>query len=259
MSALPKTKLVRSPSILKTQEPLEDYVDVKSSSGKDKKCAPPVESEETPQSLSQPQKLMIGRAPMGKMKTLRTKIAYLFNNTGSTNTAFSTVIPVQPSATTSWSQFAAVYEEVKVLGGKVKFNVSVTGSGTDPLGSNQLFAVAYNPLVSTAATSIASLCEFSQSKLFGCDNITTNTPSNGVFGCVPSTPSGLYDFDFRVPKGGSARSSSASSTFSGEWSNTNDGSDVYGWVSPYASAPGANNTWTMYGVIIMDVLFRSRF
>ncbi len=205
-------------------------------------------------------KMLMGRGGRGvRLKTLRTKIAYLFSNTGAVNTAFTTVVPVQPSATTSWSQFAAVYEEVIVHGGVVKFNVSVTGTGTDPLGSNQLFAISYNPLNSSAATSIAASCEFSQSQLFGVDNITTNTVANGVFGCLPARPNGLFEFKFTVPKGKTARSASASSTFSGEWSNTNDGSDVYGWVCPYASAPGANNTWSMYGVIIMDVSFRSRF
>ncbi len=215
---------------------------------------------ETPAPTLQINKLLMGRGGKGmKLKTLRTKLAYSFNNTGSVNTAFSTVVPVQPSAGTSWSSFAAIYEEVIVHGGVVKFNVSVTGSGTDPLGSNQMFAIAYNPMVSTAATSIAALQEFSQAALYGCDNITTNTTANGVFGCLPSSKHGLYEFRFKVPKGKSARSASAASTFSGEWSNTNDGSDVYGWVSPYASSPGANNTWSMYGVIIMDVSFRSRF
>ncbi len=205
-------------------------------------------------------KLLMGRGGKGvKLKTLRTRLAYSFNNTGTVNTAFSTVIPVQPSATTSWSSFAAIYEEVIVHGGTVHFTVNVTGSGSTPLGGNNLFAVAYNPLVSTAATSVASLCEFQQSKLFGIDNGTATSTGNGFGGALPVSPTGLFSFSFKVPKGKSARSSSASSTFSGEWSNTNDGSDVYGWISPYGPTPGANNTTTMLGVIVMDVSFRSRF
>ncbi len=222
--------------------------------GKDKK------SPQLNQPKSMVGKLMVGRGIRGgKLKELRTKIAYLFNNTGAANTAFTTVIPVQPSASTSWSQFAAVYEEVIVHGGKVMFDTTVTGSGATPTGSQMLFAVAYNPLVSTAGTSVAALCEFSQSKLYCIDTNTQTSVTNGYGGCVPCTTNGLFSFEFKVPKGKTARSASASSTFSGEWSNTNDGSDVYGWITPYMASAGVNNSTTMYGVIVMDVSFRSRF
>jgi len=224
---------------------------------KDKKTEiPPVIQAARPKTLLEGR----GKIKGAKLRVVTTKLCYSVNNTAVANTANVTAIPLEPASTTSWSNWAAVYEEVKVHSAEFHFNVEVTGSGAVPTGTNLQFALSYNPINSIAQTSTAATMESSQAKMYSYDSQTSTTVGAGGFGgAIAASRTGLFDFKMKVPAGGQARSSAASTTFSGEWSNTNDGADIYGWITPYIPAPGANNQTTIYGVLVMNCSFRSRY
>jgi len=181
-----------------------------------------------------------------KIGRVRTRIAYPISATSAANTALTTVFPVEPALSGEFNSFAAVFSECKVHGGEVHYAVAASGT------VSQVFEVlSYDPMSSTALSSVAAGCEFSQMDLRAFGAAATSV------GPAPVTARGLYTFKFRCLKG-SGRVSATATQFQGEWSATTDAADTYGFLKPFVGPLGGAITSTLTGIVILDVSFRSR-
>jgi hypothetical protein len=200
-------------------------------------------------------KLKIGRSMKGagKMPVLKTRLVFTGGNTSSANTALATVVSMLPSSSSEFASFATIYEECKVTGGRVLFNLTVNNVST---AVPTLGVISYDPTVATALASVADGAEDAQHRVFA------TPPQDGAAG-LQMTPKavealGLMPFAWHVPKGASARTTASTAVFSGEWSSTADASDLYGYIKIYIPAQGASASSTWNYIVYMDVEFRSR-
>jgi hypothetical protein len=200
-------------------------------------------------------KLKLGRSVKGAGKTpvLKTRLVFTGGNSSAANTALATVVSMLPSSSSEFAGFATLYEECKVTGGRVLFNLTATNVST---AVPTLGVISYDPTVATALASVADGAEDAQHRVFA-------TPPQDGLASLQMTPKavealGLMSFAWHVPKGASARTTSSTAVFSGEWSSTADASDLYGYIKVYIPAQGASASSTWNYVVYLDVEFRSR-
>jgi hypothetical protein len=185
-----------------------------------------------------------------KMPGMRADLTVRITYTSSANTALTSVIAVEPSASSEFSSFATLFDEVKVVSGK--FVYRVTYSATPLLAP--LSVVSYAPTDLTALASVASGCESKQHDLRAPSVANTVSISSPLV----ETKTGLFTFPFVIPKGVSARSAASAATFGDEYGSTSDASDAWGFIRPYVEAAGTAITTTLDGVLYLTVNFRSR-
>jgi hypothetical protein len=187
------------------------------------------------------------------------KVRLVFPNTAvatAAGAAFANVQACTPSGCADWAQFAAVYDECRVLGGELFWNVTFT---TPAAGYTATMACAvYDPIDGTAPASVYQQMTFAQNSG---PKFITCFPAGGVV--PPSTTpastnaSGLHCMRFKVPTG-SARSSANPTWFGKEWSSTVDGADIFGFLKLFCSAPAALAVMVVSTIYYLDMEFRSR-
>jgi len=200
--------------------------------------------------------LLSGKMLGKKMSAVKTRLAYSFNSAGAGGAANATVLAVEPATSSEFSQWAALYSEVKVHGGVVHFGAVSTG-GNPLAGISGIGSVQYDPLVSTALTTVAGGLEGSQSQIYVLGQNDSAAATDSITSTTAVSKSGLFAFNFAVPKG-SARTTATTTNVSGEWCATSDSADTFGWVKFYLPALGGAYVQTVYGYVVLDVSFRSR-
>jgi len=196
-----------------------------------------------------------------KLSPFRTKIAVNATLNGSSGTAISTVINIRPSAYTEWASFQALFDEFKVHGGCLHFNVWATGQ-TNLIVGNDL-AVGYDPVDNAAYASVAGILVASQH--FGPAQAMAVTDAS-LAGSTARTAApqacskhGFWQFPFKCPKGPQQVSNNSQQVMTGLWCDTNISSSLgdYGYLKPYVTSAGST-TATMSYYLVLDIEFRSR-
>jgi len=202
-----------------------------------------------------------GKGKKGKLNNLRTQMWIAFDNASGSGAALGTVVNVRPSATAEWTSFASIYDEFKVHGGAVHFQIFANGQTnliTDVSG-----VVVYDPDDNTAYTSVTTALVASQK--FGPFNISGVTDSS-VAGStartsapVPTSKTGMYVFKFKCPPGPHSTTGNGQQVVTGQWCSTNitNTQGDYGYIKPAVDAAGSTVT-DMKGYLMMEVEFRSR-
>jgi hypothetical protein len=169
------------------------------------------------------------------------------------NTAYTTVIGVNPALSSEISYFATLFDEMRVDGFTLDFtHLVVPGNAAAPNWSS-LGGLAFDPTGSGALSGVANAwihtqhCRLNLLKGIGLDQ--------GI-----SVNSNMYDAKFQrwrvtIPKG---PHTSSSGTYAGEWVSTSDSTDNFGWIKPYFEAGGANTQFSFQYVLTFHMSMRSR-
>lgn len=156
----------------------------------DEKGTPPVH----PSTLFSGRKMGSGKGSVkGRVTSVRTRLALSGSVSSAAAGALSTVINVDPSGSSEWSSFQALYDEVKVHGGVLHWHVGSTG-GT-PTDSD--FAIAYDPTNGGAYTGVAGVLVADQHMLTRA--VTQNSAT--LVGPNTNTRTGFGVSGLNVPKG----------------------------------------------------------
>jgi len=191
-----------------------------------------------------------------KLNFVRTKLAISGSSSSSANTGLALVINVDPSASSEFTNFQALFDEVKVTGGQ--FHYDFASSGGSPSFTDA--AIAYDPIDLSAYATTVGVLVASQ-----CGGIIRLHSATGTAALLEASQSvtrkGFYDFHFKCPDGPqlvATNSAAANQVVTGEWSATNQTPMQYGFIKGYVTAAGSSVVTTIYYYLIMDVMFRSR-
>jgi hypothetical protein len=186
-------------------------------------------------------------------KTFKVNINYRGGFLTTTNTAYTSVIGVNPALSTEISYFATLFDEMRVDGFTFDFvHFMVPGDAAAPNWSC-LGGLAYDPTGSGVLSSVANAWIHTQHKrLLLLEGVGLE---QGI-----SVSSNMYRTKFvswhvKIPKG---PHTSTSGTYAGEWVSTSDASDNFGWIKPYLEAGGANTQFSFQYVITFHMSMRSR-
>ncbi len=182
-----------------------------------------------------------------KLPNMTVRLVYGANSTSSSNTALTGAFNVLPSSSSEFSSLATLYQECKVLGGRVKFQLAV--SATASILPEVYGCITYDPLNNAALSSVAKGLMHGTHKLF-----SFNT---GLVAPISQVNDGFWEMPFKVPTGTQISTTDGSSVVTGSWSDTRD-TDIYGYLNYYVQPAGTGLTTTLTAFIMLDVAFRSR-
>jgi hypothetical protein len=191
---------------------------------------------------------------MGRLKTRLKPIAVTlsFRQTmvSSANTAYTTVVSLNPAMSSEFAGLAALYDEMICDGGHFDFIAHTTAVIS---AGNLWGAIGMDPVNYGVYTSVSNACDTTQHTLFP---IIVNLGPSVVQPIGPLR----HRFAWTLPKGKPARSSGGSNdaVFSGEWSATSDASDTYGFLKPYLEAGATGVITNVSGFVFLNCRFRSR-
>jgi len=193
------------------------------------------------------------RAKGGKFGTIRSRFTYKYavNSTAGANLAVATA--VGPASVSEWTALQALYDEVIIHGGEIRFFTSFdTGNGVPAMG-----VISFDPLNSGVYASVAAQCDASQHLLFRMDT-TASTNTNTTSVPVSHATHGLWSFRWKIPTLKSARATSAGTVVSGEWSATTDSSSTYGFLKTFIENNAGGAKVYATGIVYLDMSLRSR-
>jgi len=234
---------------------IEGYVDVK----KDVKTQPPAVKTDHPDLRSLLHAMGGGKRP--KLNNLRTKISVSGTLNGSSGTAITTVINVRPAAYSEFASFAALFDEFKVHGGMLHFNIWATGQNAVVVGNDAAFG--YDPVDNGVYASVAGVLVSSQhiGPIQALSVTDSSVPSTGARTAAPSATSkhGFWGFPFKCPKQPQFVPNNSQQVMTGEWCDTNISSSLgdYGYLKPYVTSAGSTTATVSY-YLVLDIEFRSR-
>lgn len=179
----------------------------------------------------------------------------------------SAVVAVSPDANVAeWNAFAALYDEYRVHGGRVKFWVSsqtLNPTASGGLGVDNMFVMGWDPAGAASLASVREGCELAQHALFAPSLVLGDSTSLGAerFGYVLQGGKPL-EFHWRTGKARALVVQSGLLSYTpGAWksieaagSNNPDGS-IKGF-GQFASTGGVRTV--ISGVVYLDIEFRSR-
>jgi len=165
--------------------------------------------------------------------TVRLALFGVVNSSAGAALAWSAV--VQPDLFTDWASYAGVYDECKVIGTSVHYVVEFA-QGTAGF-AGQYAVTVYDPVSSTALTSIADGCTFSQHQL---RNFAISTFSGGGKSPMAFTPTGYFSFRPTIPHSADNVLTSTGDTTQagGQWFSTLDTGRTAGYIKGYIPALG---------------------
>lgn len=169
--------------------------------------------------------------------------------------AMGGAINVAPSVASEFSSYAALYDEVKVLGGRMRFSASDNVAGSTP--ANRQWAVGYDPAYGTTPATTDSVVESTQ-------HMRGHTSFGPFVGSVLKVlgtyaPQGQEVFHFKCPNGPVFTDPAALVTnFPGAWMNCGDPSDHAGYLRYYIAAPAGTTVTTLLYALELDCEFRIR-
>ncbi len=196
-----------------------------------------------------------------KLNNLKTKISVSGTLNGSSGAAISTVINVRPAAYSEFASFQALFDEFKVHGGVLHFNIWATGQTNLVVGND--CAVAYDPVDSTVYASVAGILVASQHIGPICALAVTDASlaSTAARTAAPSATSrhGFFRFPFKCPKQPQFVANNSQQVMTGEWCATNITSSQgdYGYLKPYVTSAGSTTAVLSY-YLVLDIEFRAR-
>jgi len=190
-----------------------------------------------------------GKAKGRGLAPLKTWLVWGTNSTSAAATAGNPVFGITPANAISWNQWAMIYDEVMVEKFEVRYWYQY--GGVNP--ADVWAVMSYDPIDLTALSGISAGSEYSQHKLFGLDFITA--PDATVPRITNST--GLLEFRGKCPSG-TQRSSATATSAAGQWMDTADGADAWGYLKLYTEAMGAATTVIVRLQIRAFCHFRSR-
>lgn len=190
----------------------------------------------------------------GKLSLIKTRIAWSASLTSSSNTALTTVAPIDPSLSSEWTNFQALFDECKITGGSMHYHLSTAGGAPTDID----FAIAYDPTNGGVYTGIVGVLVADQFQLKRVNNAQTTT----VVGPQTFTESGFWTFKFKCPNAPQKIASNAAvdqEVCTGLWADTtNSVSPKYGYVKPYIAAAGTSIVTSLSCYFVVDIMFRSR-
>jgi len=193
-----------------------------------------------------------GKRGKGKVKANATVSAWLtldVDVSSAANTAYTTAIGINPSATGNFSGYSFLYDEYKAVEAKFCFKNALLAS---PTGNATLAGIAYHELTNSGLGSVQQVCEAKQHILWA---QSFNTATGTV---IPQdvNEKGLYTFRIKIPEG-AAIGSSLSQT-GGIWTGTSVTGVNYGYMLPYLEAAGGTGVSRLRGILFIKVIFRCR-
>lgn len=133
---------------------------------------------------------------------------------------------VNPQPLTEWSYLASLFDEYRVIGGKVQFVVHgpmlwvATSAGTN----QAMGAWAYDPADNVALTLLAQAAAFQTHKYFPCNTIVTgNTAGNTLTASMGTMlRNDLHTCHYKVPKGilDNTQTGTSGGIVNGSWQST---------------------------------------
>jgi len=176
----------------------------------------------------------IARAAIGQNKVKATLFVETIS-ASSANTAVAVSFPLVPSASSEWTGFASLYDEVKVTAVDVHY---VAGRNVDPStytgGSAVWVAMGYDSTYASSPGSVPDVLESQQHKL---------TVAASLLGTVVGS-SQPEVFHIKIPQGTVANATPVTggtgivANFPGEWMACGDTADSVGYNRIYISAGG---------------------
>jgi hypothetical protein len=192
-----------------------------------------------------------------KLETIRTRLVATGNVSAAANTAVTAVVNVDPTASSEFTSFAALFDEVKVHGGSFHFRVASAGGSP----SYTDLAVAYDPMDSTVYGSVSGILVADQ-HIGPLIALASTGVTASIFDPEPVNKTGFWTLKFRCPEQGQKVASATAADqeiTTGLWSSTNLSlTPKYGFIKPYVPAAGASVVIAIYYYLVMDVSFRSR-
>jgi len=189
---------------------------------------------------------------MGKNMSLapiETWLVWQLSSTSAAATALTAVVGLTPANAISWTQWSAIYDEVMVVAFELRLWFQYAGANPLDVWS----VVAYDPIDLGALSGISAGSEYSQHKMWGLDFITA--PDATVPRITNAT--GLLEFRGKTPSE-TQRSSATATTAAGQWMDTADGADAWGYFKYFVEAMGAATTCTVRAQYRARCKFRSR-
>jgi len=236
---------------------IDGYVDIKAPVSA---ILPPLTDKVTHPDLRSILKSMGGRV-RPRLNNLRTKIAVGGTLNGSSGTAISTVINVRPAAYSEFASFQALFDEFKVHGGVLHFNIWATGQTNLVVGNDA--AIAYDPVDNTVYATVAGVLVASQhiGPLQAMAVTDASLASTAARTAAPQATSrhGFWAFPFKCPKQPQFVANNSQQVMTGEWCATNITSSQgdYGYLKPYVTSAGSTTATVSY-YLVLDVEFRAR-
>jgi len=182
-----------------------------------------------------------------KLAPTTASVCFTTNYTSGAASNNVAITSVEPSVSADWAEYSFLYDEAKVVGGKLRWFAFLTGSANVVSQA----VVTYDPVDATVLTSTAQGTTYSQKYCYAFNPVAA----------VPTavTASGNHEFNFHVLKGAPARSAVVGDTlFGNEWASTTDTTDVWGYIKHFIPAQGAATTTTIVMSLELKVMFRSR-
>ncbi len=190
----------------------------------------------------------------GKLKNLKIDLWSHVENNSSANTANTTVVNVDASASGEYSSLAAIYDEFIIHACTVYSSLASTG-GT-PIEAH--WNVAYDCTDNTAMTSyVASL---SASQKTGPQRAASPGIVNSLSGPIPASKDGHIVWRIKIPVGAAKTAAGGTTTdnlATGMWCSTTS-PGLYGFIKPYVEAVGASVITSLATTLCMHCEFRSR-
>jgi len=189
----------------------------------------------------------------GKLKNLKIDLWSHVENNSTANTALTTVVNVDASASGEFSSLTALYDEF-IIHGVTVYN-SLTSAGGAPIEAH--YNVAYDPVDATAYGSYVGSLSASQKTgpLRACSGVTTSLQST-----VPHSKSGHIVWCVKCPKGASktaAGGTTSDNLATGQWCAT-AAPGYYGFIKPFVEAVGSSVVTSLAVTLCMHCEFRSR-
>jgi hypothetical protein len=169
--------------------------------------------------------------------------------------ALGGVINFAPSVASEFSSYAALYDEVKVLGGRIRF--SAADAVTTSTAADRQWAIGYDPAYGTTPATTDSVVESTQ-HIRGRTSFGPFIGSN-VKVIAAYEPNGQHVFHFKCPTSPVFTDAAALVTnFPGAWMNCGDPSDHAGYLRYYVASPGGSTVTSLNYSLELDCEFRIR-
>jgi len=199
---------------------------------------------------------LVGRAGFGnKPMHLELAIPVYGSSTVTTGVLLDTQL-VDASLASEWSAPMALFEEYKVVSGRVEFMVTAFQTTSVPTtnGPNYL-QVVYDPEVGTAIGSATGTTFLTHEQRKAFPLTLGGTSANSPVVTLPK----LWKFPFKVPNGAMFSQRGATTANVGDvWCSTAT-PQPFGAVIMYAITTLITATPCLQGVMYLDVAFRNRF
>lgn len=193
-----------------------------------------------------------GKKGKGGAAVYRTKVVSNISSTSGSNSANSVALFLKPNDFTEISSLRIVFDEVKILGGVIKFDV-YNNSSTAISSAAGLSAIGYSPSDPGNYSSAASLCNLQQSLYFDYVGGQSTTGGSQAF-----AKDGLFHFKFKIPKKGISIDPQSVNQVAGAWCNILSTTASYGVIQLYIPATGTTSVTQTTGIMELDVALRTR-